>query len=63
MLSSMLSVIMNLTFAFERLRSVLRRQHKALSTESTYIYWLWHNVSALRHMPDYPTPLPISVSV
>ena len=43
---------MNLTMAIERLRCVLRRQHKALSTESTYIYWLRHYVSALRHMPD-----------
>ena len=26
--------------AVERLRDVLRRQHLALSTESTYVYWL-----------------------
>jgi hypothetical protein len=37
---------MNLTNAIERLRGVLRRQHKALATESTYVYWLRH----------YPTP-------
>ncbi len=43
---------MNLTFAIERLRSVLRRQHKALSTESSYIYWLRQYVTALNGMPD-----------
>jgi len=31
---------------------VLRRQHKALSTESNYIYWLRHYVSALEGMPE-----------
>jgi len=43
---------MNLPFAIERLRSVLRRQHKALSTESNYIHWLRHYASALDGMPD-----------
>ena len=45
-------LIMNLPFAIERLRSVLRRQHKALSTESNYIHWLRHYVSALHGLPD-----------
>ena len=45
-------LIMNLPLAIERLRSVLRRQHKALSTESNYIYWLRHYVSALEGMPE-----------
>src|ERR1035438_7117254 len=47
----MLSLVMNLTLAIDRLRSILRRQHKALSTESIYIYWLRHYVIALRGMP------------
>jgi len=42
---------MNLVFAIERLRGVLRRQHKALATESTYVYWLRHYVTALNSMP------------
>ena len=47
----MLPIIMNLTIAIERLRSVVRRQHKALTTESAYIYWLRRYVTALRGMP------------
>jgi integron integrase len=43
---------MNLGFAIEQLRCVLRRQHKALSTESTYIFWLRRYVEALDKMPD-----------
>ena len=42
---------MNLTIAIERLRDVLRRQHMALATESTYVYWLRHYVIALNSMP------------
>jgi integron integrase len=42
---------MNLTIAIERLRDVLRRQHLAIATESTYVYWLRHYVSALNSMP------------
>ena len=44
--------IMNLDLAIEQLRCVLRRQHKALSTESTYIFWLRKFVTALDTMPD-----------
>jgi integron integrase len=42
---------MNLQLAIERLRDVLRRQHMALATESTYVYWLRHYVTALNAMP------------
>ena len=42
---------MNLTNAIEGLRNVLRRQHKSLATESTYVYWLRHYMIALNSMP------------
>jgi site-specific recombinase XerD len=42
---------MNLPFAIERLRDVLRRQHKSLSTEASYVYWLRHYVTALKTIP------------
>ena len=42
---------MNLPYAIERLRDVLRRQHKSLSTEDSYFYWLGHYVTALNAMP------------
>jgi hypothetical protein len=42
---------MNLPNAIERLRDVLRRQHKGLSTEDSYVYWLRHYVTALNAMP------------
>jgi hypothetical protein len=42
---------MNLPFAIEQLRNVLRRQHKALATESNYVYWLRHYVTAMKGMP------------
>jgi integrase len=45
-------LIMNLPLAIERLRSVLRRQHKAPSTESNYIDWLRHYVNSLGRLPD-----------
>jgi integron integrase len=43
---------MNLNFAIEQLRCVLRRQHKALATEANYIFWLRRYVQALDKMPD-----------
>ena len=43
---------MNLPNAIERLRDVLRRQHIALSTEDSYVYWLRHYVTALKAMPE-----------
>jgi integrase len=42
---------MNLLNAIERLRDVLRRQHKAIATEATYVYWLRHYVNDLNKMP------------
>ena len=35
---------MNLPLAIEQLRNVLRRQHKAIATEASYVYWLRHYV-------------------
>ena len=43
--------IMKMHIAIEKLRDVLRRQHKAIATESTYVYWLRHYVTALTVMP------------
>ena len=37
--------------AIERLRQVLRRQHKALSTEDCYIFWVRRYIMALRSVP------------
>jgi integron integrase len=42
---------MKMHIAIEKLRDVLRRQHKAIATESTYVYWLRHYVTALTVMP------------
>jgi integrase len=42
---------MNAALAIQRLRVVIRRQHKALSTESNYAYWLGHYIDAIQHMP------------
>jgi hypothetical protein len=42
---------MNLPNAIERLRDVLRLQHKAISTEDSYVYWLRRYVTALNTMP------------
>ena len=43
---------MNTSQAISREREVLRRQHKALSTEDCYIFWLRRYMTALREMPD-----------
>ncbi len=37
--------------ALQRAREVIRRQHKALATEDTYLFWLRHYIQALRAMP------------
>ena len=37
--------------AINRARDVIRRQHKALSTEDTYIFWLRRYIKALPAMP------------
>ena len=42
---------MNLSITIEQLRDVLRRQHKALATESNYVYWLRQYMTALNSMP------------
>jgi len=42
---------MNTTQAICRMREVIRRQHKALSTEDCYVFWLRRYMTALRQMP------------
>src|SRR5215467_12105607 len=39
------------TQAIERVRDVIRRQHKALSTEDTYVFWLRRYIRAVAQMP------------
>jgi integron integrase len=39
--------------ALSRIRDVIRRQHKALATEETYVFWLRRYIRALREMPGY----------
>jgi integron integrase len=41
---------MNATQAIERMRQALRRQHKALSTEDAYVFWLRRYLKALSVM-------------
>ena len=38
------------TEAIQRTIRVIRRQHKALATEETYLYWLQRYIAALAHM-------------
>ncbi|MGA1237744.1 MAG: phage integrase N-terminal SAM-like domain-containing protein [Limisphaerales bacterium] len=45
---------MNAELAIRRLQAVVRRQHKALSTEETYVYWLRRYMAAL---PRYPATM------
>jgi hypothetical protein len=40
-------LIMNLPIAIERPRNVLRRQHKVITTDVSYVYWLRRYVTAL----------------
>jgi len=42
---------MNTSQAIGRLRQVIRRQHKALSTEDAYVCWLRRYMTALRQLP------------
>jgi hypothetical protein len=42
---------MNSTEAVERARAVIRRQHKTIATEQTYLHWLRHYMLALGQMP------------
>jgi len=37
--------------AIQRTREVIRRQHKALATEQTYVHWLRRYISALQGIP------------
>lgn len=41
--------ILNPHEAIERTRAVIRRQHKAIATEQTYLHWLGRYIGALRH--------------
>lgn len=43
---------MNSTQAIQQLRDVIRRQHKALSTECSYVYWLKRYMRAIKHLPQ-----------
>jgi integron integrase len=43
---------MNTHESILRLQKVIRRQHKALNTENTYVYWLKRYISAIRHLPQ-----------
>lgn len=47
---SCLQKLMNATQAIERLRQALRRQHKAYSTEDSYVFWLRRYLKALPAM-------------
>jgi hypothetical protein len=42
---------MNTTQALEQTRAVMRRQHKALSTEDCYLFWLRRYILPLQDMP------------
>jgi hypothetical protein len=42
---------MNETQAIERMRQVIRRQHKALATEDACVLWLRRYMKALRQIP------------
>src|SRR5215471_18245886 len=43
---------MNSQQAINRIRDTIRRQHKALSTEESYIFWLRRYMAALNKMPQ-----------
>ena len=43
---------MKVTEAIERARNVMRRQHKTISTEQTYLHWLRHYICAVKSMPQ-----------
>jgi hypothetical protein len=50
--SARIALILNLPDAIERLRNLLRRQRKAIATETSCAYWLRHYVTALKAMPS-----------
>ncbi len=37
--------------AIDRLRQILRRQHKALATEDSYVFWVRRYITALTGIP------------
>jgi len=37
--------------AIHRLRRVIRRQHKALATEDSYVFWVWRYISSVVSIP------------
>ena len=43
---------MKSTQAIERLRHIIRRQHKALATEDCYAFWLGRYIKALHRIPS-----------
>lgn len=43
---------MNTAQAIQKLRQVIRRQHKALATEESYVLWLRRYMAAIRQMPN-----------
>ena len=43
---------MNPSKAIDRMREVIRRQHKTLSTETCYVHWLTRYIRAVRQMPE-----------
>ena len=43
---------MNELQAIQKTVDVIRRQHKAISTEESYIQWLRRYMAALRHFPN-----------
>jgi Phage integrase, N-terminal SAM-like domain len=43
---------MNAAQAIQKLRQVIRRQHKALATKETYVLWLRRYMAAVRQMPN-----------
>ena len=44
--------IMNSKLAIQQLRDVIRRQHKSVSTESSYVYWLKRYITAITRLPQ-----------
>jgi integron integrase len=46
---------MNPTQAIQQLRDVIRRQHKSLSTEGSYVYWLKRYMTSIKHLAQTQT--------
>ena len=41
--------------AIDRMREVIRRQHKSLSTEDCYVFWLRRYIAKLRSPEELPS--------